>query len=207
MTSLQPTVFVVDDDASVRDAIGSLMRSVGLHVQLFPSAAAFLKSPPPAGPACVLLDVRMPGLSGLDCQRQLTETGFPIPIIFMSGHGDVPMTVQAMKAGAADFLTKPFRDQELLDAVQQALVRDGVRREADESAAELRQRLTTLSAREREVMEWVVSGKLNKQIAGELGVSEITVKVHRGHVMRKMGADSLAALVRIADRVGIAIRA
>jgi FixJ family two-component response regulator len=155
----------------------------------------------------VLLDVRMPGLSGLDCQRQLAETGFPIPIIFMSGHGDVPMTVQAMKAGAADFLTKPFRDQELLDAVQQALVRDGVRREADESAAELRQRLTTLSAREREVMEWVVSGKLNKQIAGELGVSEITVKVHRGHVMRKMGADSLAALVRIADRVGIAIRA
>jgi FixJ family two-component response regulator len=207
MTARQPTVFVVDDDASVRDAIGSLMRSVGLHVQLFPSAAAFLKSPPPAGPACVLLDVRMPGLSGLDCQRQLTETGFPIPIIFMSGHGDVPMTVQAMKAGAADFLTKPFRDQELLDAVQQALVRDGVRREADESAAELRQRLTTLSAREREVMEWVVSGKLNKQIAGELGVSEITVKVHRGHVMRKMGADSLAALVRIADRVGIAIRA
>jgi FixJ family two-component response regulator len=207
MTARQPTVFVVDDDAPLRDAIGSLMRSVGLHVQLFPSAAEFLKSPHPTGPACVLLDVRMPGLSGLDCQRQLTETGFPIPIIFMSGHSDVPMTVQAMKAGAADFLTKPFRDQELLDAVQQALVRDGVRRDADQSAAELRQRLTTLSAREREVMEWVVSGKLNKQIAGELGVSEITVKVHRGHVMRKMGADSLAALVRIAERVGIATRA
>jgi FixJ family two-component response regulator len=206
MAPVYATVFVVDDDASVRDALGSLIRSVGLHVRLFASAHEFLDSPKPEAPACLVLDVRMPGLSGLDCQRQLAEAGFHVPIIFMSGHGDVPMSVRAMKAGAVDFLTKPFRDQDLLDSVQQAIERDLQRRAEEQQVAGLRERFASLTTREREVMAWVVSGRLNKQIAAELGTSEITIKVHRGQVMRKMGADSLADLVRIATRIGIAAR-
>jgi FixJ family two-component response regulator len=206
MTPVHATVFVVDDDASVRDALGSLIRSVGLQVRLFASAHEFLDSAKPESPACLVLDVRMPGLSGLDCQRQLAEAGFHVPIIFMSGHGDVPMSVRAMKAGAVDFLTKPFRDQDLLDSVQQALERDLQRRAEEQQVATLRERFASLTTREREVMAWVVSGRLNKQIAAELGTSEITVKVHRGQVMRKMGADSLADLVRIATRIGVTAR-
>jgi FixJ family two-component response regulator len=200
------TVFVVDDDASIRDALGSLFRSVGLHAQLFASANDFLATPKTDAPACLILDVRMPGLSGLDCQRQLVEAGFHIPIIFMTGHGDVPMSVRAMKDGAFEFLTKPFRDQDLLDAVQYAIERDRGRRAAEGEVTDLRERFASLTAREREVMAWVVSGRLNKQIAGEIGASEITVKVHRGHVMRKMKADSVADLVRMASRLGLGPR-
>ena len=206
MTSSRATVFVVDDDASFRDALGSLIRSVGLHVQLFASAQEFLTSPRPDGPACLVLDVRMPGLSGLDCQRQLAEIGFQIPIIFMTGHGDVAMSVRAMKAGAVDFLTKPFRDQDLLDAVQRAIEHDRRRRSDERETSGLRERFASLTSREREVMSRVVSGRLNKQIAGELGTSEITVKVQRSHVMRKMKADSVADLVRMAGRLGVAPR-
>ena len=204
VAAARDTVFVVDDDASVREAIGSLLRSVGLVPQLFDSAQDFLATPKVDVPACAILDIRMPGLSGLDCQRQLREAGFQVPIIFMTGHGDIPMSVRAMKAGAVDFLIKPFRDQDLLDAVQQAIEHDRERREIEHSTADLRARHASLTSREQEVMSWVVTGRLNKQIAGELGTSEITVKVHRGNVMRKMCANSVAELVRMASRLGIA---
>jgi FixJ family two-component response regulator len=199
-------VFVVDDDASVRNAIGSLLRSVGLIAQLFASAEDFLATPKPDVPACAILDLRMPGLGGLDCQRQLSEAGFHIPIIFMTGYGDIPMSVRAMKAGAVDFLIKPFRNQPLLDAVQQAIARDRNRREIEHDTKDLRARLASLTSREQEVMSWVVSGRLNKQIAGELGTSEITVKVHRGNMMRKMRANSVAELVRMASRLGVTLQ-
>jgi FixJ family two-component response regulator len=199
-------VFVVDDDASVREALASLFRSVGLHVELFTSAQEFLAYQRSDVPSCLVLDVRLPGLSGLDCQRQLFESGIHIPIIFLTGYGDIPMSVRAMKAGAAEFMTKPFRDQDLLDAIQSALERDRSRREHEKGTAVLRERFGSLTAREQEVMGWVISGRLNKQIAAELGTSEITVKVHRGHVMRKMAADSVADLVRMAGRLGVPAR-
>jgi FixJ family two-component response regulator len=203
MTPAPDTVFVVDDDQSVRESLGSLIRSVGLRVELFASAQEFLGRPRPDVPSCLILDVRLPGLSGLECQRQLFDAGVAIPIIFMTGHGDIPMTVRAMKAGAVEFLTKPFRDQELLDAIHMALGRDRDRRTQEHDTAQLRERYGSLTPREREIMRWVISGLLNKQIAGEIGTSEITVKVHRGQVMRKMGAASVPDLVRMAGRLGL----
>ena len=196
-------VFVVDDDSSVREAIKSLIRSVGLRVETFGTAQEFLRSTRPDAPACVVLDVRLPGLSGLDLQHELTAHGINLPIIFITGHGDIPMSVRAMKAGALEFLTKPFRDQDLLDAIQQALERDRSARQQRSESAELRERLDSLTSREREVMGLVVSGLLNKQIAGELGTSEVTIKIHRSQVMKKMGAGSLAELVRMTEKLGI----
>jgi FixJ family two-component response regulator len=196
-------VFVVDDDAAVREAIESLLRSVDLQVATFGSASEFLRSKLPDVPGCLVLDVRLPGLSGLDFQTELAKAGIQIPIIFISGYGDIPMTVRAMKAGAVEFLTKPFREQDMLDAVQVALGRDRDRREQDKKTFELRKLFGSLTSREQEVMGFVTAGLMNKQIAAEIGVSEITVKVHRGNVMRKMGARSLAELVRIADTLGI----
>ena len=196
-------VFVVDDDLSVREAIKSLIRSVGLRVETFGTAQEFLKSARPDAPGCVVLDVRLPGLSGLDLQRELAANGINLPVIFITGHGDIPMSVRAMKAGALEFLTKPFRDQDLLDAIQQALERDRGARQQRLETAELRERFDSLTAREREVMGLVVSGLLNKQIAGELGTSEVTIKIHRSQVMKKMGAGSLAELVRMTEKLGI----
>jgi FixJ family two-component response regulator len=199
MTDPPHKVFVVDDDVAIREAIGSLLFSVGLDVELFASPHAFLKSKPPEGPACLILDIRLPGLSGLDLQKQLARSNLDLPIVFITAHGDIPMTVAAMKGGAVEFLTKPFRDQELLDAVQAGIARDRAHRRRQVEITNVRDRYANLTAREREVLRLVAAGKLNKQIAGALGVSEITVKVHRAQMMRKMEAPCLIDLVRMVD--------
>lgn len=195
----EPVVYVVDDDESVRQALRNLLRSVGLRVEVFSSAPEFLQSKLADVPSCLILDIRLPRLSGLDFQVELVEAGIHIPIIFMTGHGDIPMTVRAMKAGAVDFLTKPFRDQDMLDAVTAAIERDRNSRNEARILSDLKARFVTLTAREQEVMTLVTTGLMNKQIAAKIGIAEITVKIHRGHIMRKMGAKSLADLVKMAQ--------
>ena len=206
MTEPDATVFVIDDDAPMRVALMNLIRSVGLRAELFASAQEFLRSKLPNVPSCLILDVRLPGLSGLDLQRRTIEAGMEIPIIFLTGYGDIPMTVRAMKAGAVEFLTKPFRDQDLIDAIHQALERNRKARSQRIAIERLRSRFASLTSREREVMAKVVAGLLNKQIGAELGTSEATVKIHRHQVMEKMGAASLPELVRMADRLGILVQ-
>ena len=206
MNETDGVVFIVDDDASMRESLKNLIRSVGLRVELFASAQEFLAKKRPEVASCLVLDVRLPGLSGLDLQRRTTETGMDIPIIFITGHGDIPMSVRAMKAGAVEFLTKPFREQDLLDAIQQALERDRQARDQRAAVEELRGRFASLTTREREVMVRVSAGLLNKQIGAELGTSETTVKIHRHQVMEKMGASSLPELVRMADRLGLPVQ-
>jgi FixJ family two-component response regulator len=201
VTEAPATVVVIDDDAAVREALGSLLRSVGFAVKLLASVSDFLKAGRPAGPSCLVLDVRLPGQSGLDLQRHLATANIQLPVIFITGHGDIPMSVQAMKGGAVEFLTKPVRDQDLLDAIQLGLERDRAWLDNEKTLASLRARYETLTAREREVMVLVVTGRLNKQVAGDLGISEITVKVHRGQVMRKMHASSLPDLGRMVDKL------
>ena len=206
MSDDEPVVFIVDDDASVRDAVEDLLRSVGLRAESFGSAQEFLNRVRPEAPGCIVLDVRLPGLSGLEFQRALTQAGVYLPIIFMTGYGDIPMSVQAMKSGAIEFLAKPLKEQALLDAVQSAIERDRARIREAKVVADLRKRLDSLTSRERDVLALVVTGRLNKQVAGQLGVSEMTVKVHRSQVMRKMRAKSLVDLVRMADKLGLTTR-
>ncbi|MER9296775.1 response regulator [Mesorhizobium sp. M0621] len=201
MSDANATILVIDDDAALRASIGRLLRSLDLEARLFASISEFLESDPPNGPTCLVLDVRLPGRSGLDLQRQLAAANRQIPIIFITGHGDIAMSVQAMKGGAIEFLTKPFRDQELLDAIQLGLARDRARRENDEALIAVRERFTSLSPREREIMIEVARGRLSKQIAGDIGIAEATVKVHRSRLMRKMKANSILALSRMAEKL------
>ena len=202
----QPVVFIVDDDELVRESAADLLRSVGLDARTFGSTQEFLQTKVPDAPACIVLDVRLPGASGLEFQRTLADSNVALPVIFITGHGDISMSVRAIKSGAKDFLTKPLREQELLDAVQAGIEADRVRRQQASLVAELQKRFNSLTSREREVLPFVISGRLNKQIAGELELSEMTIKVHRGQIMRKMGARSLVDLVRMADKLGIAPR-
>jgi FixJ family two-component response regulator len=203
MGNADPSVLLIDDDPEFRDSVARLLRTVGLHTREFSSVPDFLKADPPEGPTCLILDVRMPGRSGLELQRELAAANRQVPIIFMTAHADVPMTVQAMKGGAIEFLTKPFRDQDLLDAVEAGLARDRAHRESERALAALRERYDTLSSRERDIMFHVVAGRLNKQIANDIGIAESTVKVHRTHLMRKMKARSLPELSRMADALDV----
>jgi FixJ family two-component response regulator len=203
MPDATPTVLIIDDDPAVRESLGRLLRSVGLDAQLYASIPDFFKFVPPSGPTCLVLDVRLPGRSGLDFQRELATANIQLPIIFITGHGDVAMSVQAMKGGAVEFLIKPFRDQDLLDAVQLGLARDRARRESDEALSALRERFEALTPREREIMIQVARGRLSKQIAGDIGISEMTVKVHRSNLMRKMKAKSLPELGRMAGKLSL----